>query len=194
MPPTQDVPKKPYSLRRLIRIALAAVVTFCALLAFTVFANRDNPSAAPTLGVRELGTAAGGLSPSATPFEGESIVLTLSTEIQGDVLNISGRTNLPNRAILLYKVGQVSAAPMSIDGTLAVLDGGYATQVDISGLPPGTIEVWVGFQTLLIGNERQPEEVIERYGEAGENLHGENVIEVDGSKRVEVRQTVEILP
>jgi hypothetical protein len=158
------------------------------------FANRDNPSNAPTLEVQGLATAATGLAPSSTPFRGESVALTLSAGLNGVVLNIQGTTNLPNRAVLLYKVSQVAPDPMTTDGTLAVLDGRYGTQVDLSGWPSGTIEVWVGFQPVFGNSEKQPEEILERYGERGEYLYGENVIETDGSKRVEVRQSLEILP
>jgi hypothetical protein len=178
----------------LIRIGLAAVLTFCACLAFIAFANRENPSAVPTLQVQGLATAATNLAPSSTPFQGESVTLTLNTVLDTNVLSIQGRTNLPNRAILLYKVSHVAPDPVTIDGTLAVLDGQYATQVDISSLPPGTVEVWVAFQTIFGNSESQPEEIIERYGERGEYLYGENVTEESGLKRVEVRQTVEILP
>ena len=191
---TKDVPQKTYSLQRLARIALAAVVTFCACLAFMTFANRDNPSNTPTLEVEGLATAATSLAPLATPHGTLSVNLTLSLGLQGSVLNIQGRTDLPNRAVLLYKVSHVAPDSRSTDGTLAVLNGEYATQVDLSGWPSGTVEVWVGFQPVFGNSEQQPQEVIELYGERGEYLHGENVIDDGGFKRVEVRQTIEILP
>ena len=186
--------KKPDNLRRLIRIALAAVLTFCACLAFLAFANRDNPSNAPTLEVQGLATAATSLAPSATPHGTLSVHLTLSLGLQGRMLNIQGLTDLPDRAVLLYRVSHVAPDSRSTDGTLAVLDGGYATQVDLSDWPSGTVEVWVGFQPVFGNSEQQPEEVIELYGERGEFLHGENVIDDGGFKHVEVRQTIELLP
>lgn len=187
------MPQKPYNLRRLIRIALAAVVTFCACLAFMVFANRDNPSNVPTLQVQELATAATSFAPSFTPFQGQSVHLTLSASLIGDLLTIEGTTDLPNRTILMYKVSPVAPDPISTDATVAVLDGRYAAQVDLSGWPSGTVEVWVGFQMFLSNGQTQPQEVIERYGERGEYLYGENVTENSGLKRVEVRQAIEIL-
>lgn len=194
MPPTKDIPQKSYSFRRLSRIALAAVVTFCACLAFWAFANRDNPSNVPRLDVQGLATAATSLAPSSTPFQGQSVNLTLSAGLVGDLLTLRGMTNLPDRTILLYKVSHVAPNSVSIDGTIAVLDGQYTAQVDVSDWPSGATEVWVGFQTLLGSGEMQPQDVIERYGERGEYLHGENVTENSGLKRVEVRQTIEILP
>jgi hypothetical protein len=188
------VPKKPYSFKRLSQIAMAAVVTFCACLAFWAFANRDNPSNVPTLEVQGLATAATGIAPSSTPLQGRSVNLTLSVGLVGDLLTIQGTTDLPNRTILMYKVTHVAPDPISTDGTIAVLDGQYTAQVDVSDWPSGTAEVWVGFQTLLGNGEMQPQEVIERYGERGEYLHGENVAENSGLKRVEVRQTIEVLP
>lgn len=194
MSSTNDRSKKPYSLHRLGRIAVAAVLTLCACLALIAFANRDNPSNAPTLKVQDLATAATSLAPSPTPHGGESVALSLNTGIIGTLLNIQGTTNLPNRAVLLYRVSQVAPDPIAIDGTVAVLDGRYAAQVDISGLPPGAIEVWIAFQPVFGNNEKQPPEILERYGEMGEYLYGENVMESSGMKRVEVRQTLEIFP
>ena len=194
MSETKDLPRKSYNPRSLARIAVAAVLTFCACLAFLVFANRDNPSNVPTLQVEDLATAATGIAPSATPFQGQAVTLTLTLSRDRNVLNIQGTTNLPNRSVLLYQVSHVAPDPISTDGNLSVLDGRYATQVDISGWPSGAVEVWVGFQTLFGNSERQPEEIMQRYGERGEFLYGENVTEASGLKRVEVRQTIEIMP
>ena len=194
MPPSKDVPKKPYSLRRLTWIGAAAVLTFCACLGFIMFAERDNPSAVPTLRVEGLATAATSIAGPPTPESAQFVQLTLNPYVQNNLLMVEGTTDLPSRTLLMYEVSEVSAAPMVLNGTMPVLEGRYARQVDLTGWHADTIVVWVGFQTLLGGNEQQPEEVIERFGEMGEFLYGDNVTETNGLKRVEVSQTVQRLP
>ena len=107
---------------------------------------------------------------------------------------VEGNTDLPNRTLLLYEVREVSGVPKVVNGIMTVLDGRFARQVDLTGWNADTIFVWVGFQTLLNGNEKQPEEVIERFGEMGEFLYGDNVTEANGLKWVEVSQIVQRLP
>jgi hypothetical protein len=194
VPPTKDFAKKPYSLRRLTWLGVAAVLTLCACLGFIMFANRDNPSAIPTLRVEELATAATSISGPAIPESAQVVQLTLNPYVQNNLLMVEGTTDLPDRTLLLYEVSEISTAPMVLNGTMPVLDGRYARQVDLTGWHADTIVVWVAFQTLLDGNEKQPEEVIERFGEMGEFLYGDNVTESNGFKRVEVSQTVERLP
>ncbi|HET6822475.1 MAG TPA: hypothetical protein VFH34_07480 [Anaerolineales bacterium] len=194
MPPANDIPKNPYSLRRLMWIAAAAVLSLCACLGFIMFANRDNPSAVPTLRVEDIATAATSLVGPPTPESGQFVHLTLNPTLQNNLLMVEGNTDLPNRTILMYEVREVSAAPKVASGTMPVLDGRYARQVNLTGWNADTIVVWVGFQTLLDGNEEQPQEVIERFGELGEFLYGDNVTQVNGLKRVEISQSVRPLP
>lgn len=194
MPPTKDSPKEPYSLSRLKWIAAAAVLTLCACLGFIMFANRDNPSAVPTLRVEDLATAATSLVGPSTPESGQFVHLTLNPYVQNNLLIVEGMTDLPARTLLLYEVREISAAPKVLNGTMPVQERRYSRQVDLTGWNADTIIVWVGFQTLLSGNEKQPEEVIERFGEMGEFLYGDNVTEANGLKRVEVSQTVQRLP
>jgi hypothetical protein len=194
VPRAKDTPKEPYSLRRLTWIAVAAVMSFCACLGFIMFANRDNPSAIPTLRVEEMATAATGIAGPPTPESAQIVQLTLHPFVQNNLLMVEGTTDLPNRTLLLYEVREVSTVPQIVNGIMPVLDGRYARQVDLTGWHADTIAVWVGFETLLGGNEKQPEEVIERFGEMGEFLYGDNVTEINGLKRVEVSQTVQRLP
>lgn len=194
MPAMPDVPKKPYSLNRLKWIFIAALGTFCACLGFIVFANRDNPSVVPTIQVEEIETSAASLASPTAPASAQFVSLSLNPRIQGNLLIIEGRTDLPNRALLMYEATEVSTNPMVAQGTMPVLDGNYLRQVDLSGWHAGTIAVWVAFQTLLDSNEKQPEEILERFGEMGEFLYGDNITEADGLKRVEVTQTVEFSP
>ena len=188
-------PKQPYNLRRLAWIGLTAALTLCACLAFIMFANRDNPSAVPTLVVEDLETAvANATIAAATPESSQTVELSLNPRILGHFLIIEGQTDLPNRTLLMYEAAEVSSDPKIETGTLDVLDGRYLRQVDIQGWHAGTIAVWVGFQTLLPNGQKQSETVIEKFGEMGEFLYGDNVTEVNGLKRAEVTQTLEFVP
>lgn len=191
---TPGVPKNPPSPGRFIWIGLAAILFVCAILAFIMFANRDNPSAVPTIQVEALATAATHLASPPVPDSAQFVELRLNPRILGNLLFIEGQTNLPNRALLVYEASEVSANPKVETGSMPVLDGKYLREVDLSGWQAGTIAVWVGFQTVLDGSERQPEEVIERFGELGEFLYGENVKESGGLRRVEAMQTIEFVP
>jgi hypothetical protein len=175
-------------------IGVAAVVTLCACLAFIMFANRDNPSAVPTLLVEDIETAAANNAVATVPASAQFVELSLNPRIQGNLLIIEGTTDLPNRALLMYEVSHVSPDPMVANGTMDVLEGRYLRQVDLSNWPAGTIAVWVGFQTIFGNDVKQPEEIIERFGEMGEFLYGDNVTENGGFKRVEVMETVEFAP
>src|SRR5215211_7268686 len=141
--------KKPYSPRRLLWIGVAAVVTFCACLGFTMFANRDNPSAVPTFVLEDLQTAAANNIPTTAPASARFVELSLNPYHLGNMLTIEGRTDLPDRAILMYEVSDGAPDPKVISGTMAVQVGSYVAQTNLSGWQAGTIEVWVGFQTLL---------------------------------------------
>lgn len=187
--------KQPSNLRQLAWTGITAALILCACLAFIMFANRDNPSAVPTLIVEDLKTAvANATVGAATPESAQTVELSLSPRILGNLLLIEGQTDLPNRTLLLYEATAVSSAPKVETGTLDVLDGRYLRQVDLQGWQAGTIAVWVGFQTLLPNNQKQPETVIEKFGEMGEFLYGENVTEHGGFKSVEVTETVEFAP
>lgn len=194
MSPAKDAPKEPYSLRRLKWIAVAAVLTLCACLGWIMFANRDNPSAVPTIRVEDIATAATSLVGPPTPESGQAVHLTLNPYVQNNLLIVEGMTDLPDRTILLYEVREVSAVPKTVNGSMPVLERRYSRQVDLTGWNADAITVWVGFQTLLNGSEQQPEDVIERFGEMGEFLYGDNVTEANGLKRVAVSQTVQRVP
>jgi hypothetical protein len=188
-------PKQPDNLRRLTWIGITAALTLCACLAFIMFANRDNPSAVPTLVVEDLETTvANATIAAATPGSAQTVELSLNAHILGHLLIIEGQTDLPNRTLLMYEASEVSSNPKVETGTLDVLDGRYLRQVDIRDWHAGTIGVSVGFQTLLPNGQKQSEAVIEKFGEMGEFLYGDNVTEINGLKRVEVTQTLEFVP
>lgn len=180
--------------RRWLWMGIAGAISVCACLGAVMFANRDNPSAVPTIRVEEIETAVASNASPTPPASAQSVQLTLQPYLQGTMLIVEGETDLPNRTLLLYEVSEVSAEPRVVIGTAPVLDGRYTRQVDLTGWHAGMISIWVGFQTQLGNHEAQSEDVIERFGEMGEFLYGENVTETGGLKRVEVMQMLEFLP
>ena len=71
-------------------IGVAAVLTLCACLAFIMFANRDNPSAVPTIHVEELVTAAASIAPPTAPAAAQFVELSLNSRVQGNLLLTEG--------------------------------------------------------------------------------------------------------
>jgi hypothetical protein len=81
------------------------------------------------------------------------------------------------------------------EGDAPVAAGRYSAVIDISNWKPGSVEIWVAFQTV-IGKKKQPPAVVERYGQMGEYLQGSNVTKAGGRavsmNRVELIRTVQI--
>ena len=186
-------PKKAYDFRRYVWVVAIGVVSFGSCLGVRMLVNQRNLSAS-TIRAEEIATAAARLASPTPPAWAQSVQLSLFPHIEGNILVVEGRTDLPPRTLLLHKVAEVSSAPKIINGTMPVLDGTYGRKINLTGWHAGTIAVWVGFQTRVGNNEKQPEESIQRFGEMGEFLYGENVSEADGVKRVEVLKTVEYSP
>ncbi|MGJ9460326.1 hypothetical protein [Oceanobacillus sp. CF4.6] len=115
--------------------------------------------------------------------------LTMETEAIESTLTVSGETNLPNGTLLTYEVSHLDDFEKYSTGEIEVIDGDYHTEIDISDWPEGDINVWLAFQTILGTTVEQPKEVIEKYGEMGENLEGDNVTDGD-MKRIELEETV----
>src|SRR5688500_10229380 len=124
--------RKPYSPRRFLWIGVAALVAFCAYLAVIMFANRDNPSAVPTFVLEHLTTAAANNIPTTAPASARFVELSLNPYHLGNMLTIEGRTDLPNGAILMYKVSDGAPDPKVISGTMAVQLGRYVAQANLS--------------------------------------------------------------
>ena len=186
-------PKKFYDFRRFLWMGLAIVLTFSSCLGLRMLINRGNLSAS-TIQAEELATAAARIASPTPPAWAQFVQLSLFPHLEGNMLVVEGVTDLPNRTLLMYEVTQVSPESQVVNGTMPVLDGRYARKINLTGWHAGTIAVWVGFQTRVDNSEEQPEEIIERFGEMGEFLYGENVTEAGGLKRVQVMKRVEYSP
>lgn len=120
-----------------------------------------------------------------------NINLTLDAQLNNDILQVFGTANLPDGALVSY---EISHEKFSVDffkeGTIEVQNGKYEFSINVKKWPSGNIKVWVGFQTIL-GAEKQPQKVIDSYGEMGEKIPDPSAIELGGSfKRVEKELTV----
>ncbi|HUM44336.1 MAG TPA: hypothetical protein PKI14_15435 [Fervidobacterium sp.] len=124
--------------------------------------------------------------------DGETVELNLEPKMEGERLTIIGNTNLPDGAMLAYEISHVDAPFVEgffKDGSVTVKNGQYEAEFDLTGWPKGKISVWVSFQTILAHGE-QPEHVIEKYGEMGEYIEGENV-DLGALKRVAIEKFIE---
>jgi len=116
--------------------------------------------------------------------------------VEDDVLRVEGTATVPDGALITYEVGDPSDVLADDEmafaaGNAAVTDESFAFEVPVEGWPRGRVNVWVAFQTV-VGLDEQPAEVIELYGELGEHMEGDDVIEPDFAtlRRVEVEFTV----
>jgi len=78
------------------------------------------------------------------------------------------------------------AANLIDSGRATVQDGQYWTRVNTLNWPTGEVEVLVQFPL-----PPQPPEILERFGEFGEHLVGDNVTDLGGMKAVEVTHLFE---
>lgn len=136
------------------------------------------------------------------------VELTLDASLQGSELVVQGTTSLPDGALISYEVtgrgkntsnypgvqGLDDSPGFVFEGTVPVKDGRYRGAVDFSHLPGQEavekIGVWVAFQTLLGASAKQPDAIVEEFGQMGEKLTGSNVTKAGALKRVELTATV----
>lgn len=145
-------------------------------------------------------TTAGGCGPGGPPISGsqsaspegsEAVLLTVTHRSEWRVLWIEGTTDLPDGAVVGYRVTHdlATTAPTEdwpssnlIDfGRATVENGEYWARVNTLNWPPGQVRVVAQFPL-----PPQPASVVERYGEFGEHLRGDNVTDQDGIKAVQV--------
>ncbi|MCK0471306.1 Ltp family lipoprotein [Halalkalibacter sp. APA_J-10(15)] len=118
------------------------------------------------------------------------VELTLNAELNDDVLGFQGETNLPDRTLIAYEIWLDEDFDHIVEGSIEVKDGNYKEEVSIGDWPDGEIVVWVAFQTILGTSVHQPDEIIEVFGEMGENIEGDSVSETGDMKRVELEETL----
>ena len=155
-------------------------------------------AAAATLAVAGVGCGPSGAldgAPDASPgAAGETVRLEVTHRSEWRQLWIEGETDLPDGAHVNYHVvhelgerapaDEWPAANLISSGRAGVRDGQYWTRINTFNWPPGAVRIRVQFPL-----PPQPPEVEARYGALGERLTGDNVIELAGTRAIEVEHT-----
>ena len=129
----------------------------------------------------------------------EPVALEVGHRSEWRVLWLEGETDLPDGAIVNYRVTHSLArttpaedwpATNLIESGRATVQGGqYWTRINTFHWPAGEVRVLVQFPL-----PPQPPAVTTRYGELGVHLTGDNVTNIDGMKAVEVEYVFEHRP
>ncbi len=132
----------------------------------------------------------------------DPVAITLAATLVGSQVNLSGTATVPDGAKVSYElrhpsltdpaVCQVAGVSCLAVGAVPVTAGQWSATVDMAGWPAGTVSVWAGFQMNIGMEEGQPTEIIELYGEHGERIEGESVIQVGEDRHAEARTTIEV--
>ena len=119
----------------------------------------------------------------------ETVLLAVGHQTRWRDLRIEGETDLPDGAVVTWRVthavanemprGEWPAQNLIADGAAVVQDGVYWTRLNTTYWPPGRVDVVVQFPVAP-----QPDAVRLRYGDFGENLTGDNVSALGGSRVV----------
>ena len=124
--------------------------------------------------------------------EKEYVSLDVDVFIQddGDTLIIEGSGNLVEGTTLAVEVSNLDDGEEPFDfkdGTVEADElGNIKKEFDISDFDEGRINVYLSNYII-----DQPDEVIEKYGEEGENMEGEVVVETDRGNIIEIDKIIE---
>src|SRR5690625_32199 len=86
------------------------------------------------------------------------IEVTEEITFENDEIQITGETNLEDKAVFLYEIENVDHADNFLEGTMEVMDGVFSEEIDIASFNDGEIEVWVALEL-----DDQPENVRKRF-------------------------------
>ncbi|HCE03490.1 MAG TPA: hypothetical protein DEQ98_09630 [Acidobacteria bacterium] len=121
-------------------------------------------------------------------------MLSVTHESRWRELRVEGATDLPDGAVLSYRVthalanelppSEWPAQNLIADGTAAVQEGKYGARLNTTYWPKGSVQVEVQFPIAP-----QPPTIRTRYGNFGEELTGNNVTVLGSSKVVTAEHT-----
>ncbi len=123
-----------------------------------------------------------------------TVALIVTATLDGDTLEISGDTDLPDGALVTYEVHHETFLPvanitMTRAGTAVVHERRFLATAELTGWSAGTVVVSTAFSPRLPEGQ-QPDAVIARFGASGERLGGENVSGGASQRRVVVRTEI----
>ena len=127
---------------------------------------------------------------------GEAVTLAVDHRSRWRELRIEGETDLPDGAVVSYRVTHARAEELPpsewpaknliADGTAVVQEQQYWARLNTTYWPAGDVRVQVRFPVAP-----QPTTVSGRYGAFGEHLTGDNVTSLGASKVVTAEHTLE---
>jgi hypothetical protein len=122
------------------------------------------------------------------------VTLTLDARQQGSELVIRGTADLPDRALLDYRVADVGSGTATPSneavGTAAVTAGSYSVNVELKGWSNGAADVWVSFGCDVTAG--QPDSIVATYGHFCSLVTGSNVLIAGTDRSVEKQTTVQL--
>src|SRR5690625_980837 len=118
------------------------------------------------------------------------VELTLDAELSEDDIIFNGETNLPDGAMIAYEVWREEDYTQFEEGAVEIKDGRYEKSVSITEWRDGEIIIWLSIQTVLGTSTIKPDEILEVFGEMGENIKGDNVSESDVMNRVVLERSL----
>lgn len=149
---------------------VAWLVTFIVVAANQESSVRRNWMVAPAIVAVCLVLTVGGVVVSGY-VRGTTASLTIAAAIYGTKLAVDGTTDLPDGSRILVVAHDRETFQLSAERDVSVENGAYGATLDLSDWPSGRILVVASFSVW----EGQPAEVIERFGDEGQNRHGPGV-------------------
>jgi hypothetical protein len=100
-------------------------------------------------------------------------------ELRGDVLTVSGTTDLIDGSVLHVSMGRDEGDghwEAYVMGATEVRDGRFSFQADVASIPGSKLYASIVFTFLPTGDQpSQPEHVKAKYGKYGQNLEGNHM-------------------
>lgn len=101
-------------------------------------------------------------------------------------LVVVGSATVPDGALVSWEVTHQLHPSFTEHGTAEVAAGVFEFTLDAVTWPRGSVRLWLGFQTVLSSTVQQPRHVIDRYGQKGEHITGDQVAEAGVLRRAEM--------
>lgn len=165
----------------------------------------DNPPADPPTSTASVAPTSTAVPTTTTEAPSTAVQVSIGATVRAGEIRATGTATVPDGAVIVWEAQHAEAltnatlCPVPTDGVDRCLMTGDAVahsgafSFDVAGMPSGPVEVWAAFQTLLGTGEAQPDEVIDLYGEMGEDITGSQVVDAgSGLFRVEVTTDVTI--
>jgi hypothetical protein len=105
----------------------------------------------------------------AAPRSPVTVTMVPKAELSGNVLTVSGTTSLIDGSVLSWKMGRDEGErPEYLSGETVVQDGRFSFEANVESIPGDNLYALLSLSFLPPTN--QPEQVLEKYGELGQNL------------------------